>query len=225
MRSVLRSALACVLLLAAGSARAATIDLTGAIGSAIAAGNADTVVYSGSSAFGDVTFSADPTGSDLTYQAGNGLGIDCRGGEVACLLDNYSQVDTGEVLSISFERPLFVTSVDIRNLFGTSLGIGRYRVQIEEGGSVVGSSFAIDFSSEDASAAGGLNLSVNRWASSIRFVPDGGFFDAFSVAGITIDELASALPAPSTSPIPEPSSVLMMLIGGALVVSQVRKRG
>jgi hypothetical protein len=224
MRSVSKFVLGSILMLAAGSASAATLDLTGAIGAAIAAGNDDSAVYSGNAAFGDVSIVANPAGSDLNYSAGNGLGIDCRGNSLACLVDRSSQVDNGEVLTISFDRPLFVTSVDLRNLFGTTIGIGSFSVNLEEGGSVIGSSFEIGFGSDSANANGGLNIAVERWASSISFVPNAGFLDAFSVASISIDEFAGSLPAPGANPIPEPSSILLIIAGGAFVLTQLRRK-
>ena len=47
----------------------------------------------------------------------------------------------------------------------------------------------------------------------------------FSLAGISIDEFAVPTSSPSgaSSPIPEPSSVLMMMIGGAFVLFSIRK--
>jgi len=225
MRLLSRIALTSAFVFAAASGMAATLDLTGATGAALAAGWHGSAIYS-DAAFGAVTFTANPAGSDLTYSAGSGLGIDCEGsGSLACRVDNRNQVDNGEVLSVGFEQSLFVTSVDMRNLLGTNLRIGRYTIHIaDEGGSVVGSDFVIDFSSTDASTTGALNLSINRWASSISFVPNDGFLNAFSVAGISIDEFARPLPAPGSNPIPEPSSVLLMVAGGAFVANQVRKR-
>jgi len=208
----------------ASASGAATLDLAGAAGAAIAAGTSDTGVYSDAAAFGTVTVIANPSGSDLTHVAGSGLGIDCSGSNIACLLDNPNQVDTGEVLRISFEQSLFVTSVDLRNLFGTDLGIGSFSIHIDEGGAVVGPGFDISFDSDDAGADGALKLAINRWASSISFVPDGGFFDAFSVAGISIGTGFGPLQPPSTTPIPEPSSVLLLLIGGGIIANQVRRR-
>lgn len=224
MLSISRLVLGSVLILAAGVANAATLDLTGAVGAALAAGNDDSAVYSGNAAFGDVSIVANPAGSDLSYSAGNGLGIDCRGNSVACLVDRSNQVDNGEVLTISFDRPLFVTSVDLRNLFGTTIGIGSFSVNLEEGGSVVGSTFNIGFDSDSANSNGALNVAVARWASSISFVPNAGFLDAFSVASITIDEFAGSLPAPGASPIPEPSSILLIIAGGAFVLTQLRRK-
>ncbi|MGH2958939.1 MAG: hypothetical protein ACRDKE_04995, partial [Solirubrobacterales bacterium] len=199
MRLFSRLALTSALVLAAGSGMAATISFTGATGSLIAAGNDDTVVYSGNAAFGDVTVSAEHAGSDLTYSAGNGLGVDCSGYSLACLVDNRNQVDNGEVLTISFEQPLFVTSVDVGNLLGTHIGLGRFSFNIEEGGSLVASNFEIGFDSSDASGNGTLNLAVNRWASSISFVPNSGYLNAFSVAGVSIDELARPISSPGTN--------------------------
>lgn len=203
---------------------AATLDLAGAAGSAIAAGFADSAVYSGDAAFGNVTVTANPAGSDLTYVAGSGLGIDCIGSALSCRLDNANQIDTGEILKVSFERSLLVTSVEIRNLAGTDFGIGKFTIHIDEGGAVVGSGFDIAFDSDAAGADGVLSLAINRWATSLSFVPNGKIFDAFSVAGISIAGGAGPVaPAPS-SPIPEPSSVLLMLFGAGLVATQVRKR-
>jgi hypothetical protein len=224
MRSISRWLLTSSLILAAGTASAATLDLTGAIGAAIASGNDDSAIYSGNAAFGDVSIVATPAGSDLSYSAGNGLGIDCRGNSVACLVDRSNQVDNGEVLTISFDRPLFVTSVDLRNLFGTTIGIGSFSVNLEEGGSLVGSNFEIGFDSDNAGAGGQMNVAVARWASSISFVPNAGFLDSFSVAGITIDEFAGSLPAPGANPIPEPSSILLIIAGGAFVLTQLRRK-
>src|SRR5512139_3043769 len=81
---------------------AATMDLTGAVGAEIAAGNSDTAVYSGDAAFGTVTFSANPRGSDLTRTAGQGIGIDCAGWSLYCQVDATNQIDFPEVLEISF---------------------------------------------------------------------------------------------------------------------------
>jgi hypothetical protein len=226
MRLLVHAVLAMALLFSvAPISGAATLDFTGAVGAAIAAGSADTAVYSGNAAFGDVTFTANPKGSDLTQIAGSGLGINCIGSGLYCAVDKASQIDNGEILKISFEQPLLVTSVDIRNLQGTDIALGWLSIHIDEGGAVVGSDFAIDFDSDDASASGALTLAINRWASSISFVPDQGFFNAFSVAAISIGGVTPGPIVPSpANPIPEPSSVLLMLIGAGIIAAQVRKR-
>jgi hypothetical protein len=206
-----------------GSSGAATLDFTGAVGAAIAAGTSDTAVYTGNAAFGAVTVTANPKGSDLTQYNGNGLGIDCYGTSIACRLDNGLQIDTGEILKVSFDQSLLVSSVEIRNLKGTTLGIGKFSIHIDEGGAVVGQGFDIAFDSDDASADGKLTLAINHWASSLSFVPNGGFFDAFSLAAINIAAAPGPLPPSPANPIPEPSSVLLMLIGAGIVATQVRK--
>jgi hypothetical protein len=226
MRILVRVAFALIAIVCLASAPvAATLDLAGAAGASIAQGSADTAVYSGNAAFGSVTVSAHPKGSDLTHVAGSGLGIDCDGGRVACAVDKATQLDNGEVLKISFEKPLLVTSLDIRNLYGTDIGRGFLSIHIDEGGAVLGSGFSVAFRSDDAGADGALTLDINHWASAISIVPNGSFFTAFSLAGITIAEASPGpiTPPPST-PIPEPSSVLLMIVGAAIVALQVRKR-
>ena len=202
---------------------AATLDLTGAVGAAIAAGSAEVVSYSGNADFGTVTFDANPTGSDISWSLGNGLGIDCPRSTAGCSIDTTYQIDYPEILSLSFDSgPVFITSVDLGQLVPSNFKIGRYVLHIDEGGSIEGAGFDIAFSSDDADAQGHLTVDINRWAASLSFVPDRWELNDFTLAGISIDQTRRAVPAPG-SPIPEPSSVLLMILGGALVASQARK--
>jgi hypothetical protein len=226
MRSFLRALAVLVSVVGPVAAQAATLDLTGAVGAAIASGSSDTATYSGSSAFGPVTFAANPAGSDLTHTAGSGLGIDCSGWGLYCQVDTTNQIDFPEVLEVSFTTPKYVTSVDISQLTSTSIELGRFSIVLEQdAGAVSGSGFTVPFAAEDADSSGRLQVAINQWASSIRFVPIQGFFEDFSVARITIDETRTPLTTPGSpsSPIPEPSSVLMMTLGGALVLLSLRK--
>ena len=224
MRSLLSAA--AVLLASIGlaaSAGAATLDLTGAIGSAIANGNDGDVTYSGNAAFGDVRLIANPRGSDLTWSAGNGLGIDCRVRQLGCILDNPFQIDVPEVLTVQFEQSVFLTSVDIAQLHTANL----FFLRIDETGSIMGDGFDIDFDSDNASG-GILTVNVNRWVSEIHLVPDRGEVNDFSLARLRIDEFRLP-PAPGgpignpTNPIPEPSSVLLMIVGAGIVATQLRR--
>ena len=224
MRSVLRAFAVLTCLLVPAAAYAATLDLTGAVGAAIAAGTSSTATYTGSSIFGPTTFAANPAGSDLTQSAA-GLGIDCSGWSVYCVVDATNQIDFPEVLEISFSTPKYLTSVDISQLTTETWGLGSFSIVIEDAGSIQGNGFSIPFAADQADASGRLRVAVNQWATSIRFVPVQGYFEDFSVAAISIDEFARPLTSPGvpSSPIPEPSSVLMMTIGGALVLLSMRK--
>lgn len=226
----MRSLLVAVALSAAGFApfasSAATLNLTGAEGAAIAAGNSDTAVYGGNAAFGGVTFAANPRGSDLTH-SGAGLGIDCSGWSLSCTVDTSNQIDFPEVLGISFSTPKFVTSVNISNLFSQTFNLGRLAIVIEDAGSIQGAGFSVPFSAGNADESGGLLVAINAWASTIRFVPVAGLFEDFSLAAVSIDETRAPTAGPgtpgTTSPIPEPSSVMMMMLGGAVVLFSIRK--
>ena len=205
------------------TASAATLDLTGSLGSAIASGNDGSVTYTGNAAFGGVTFIATPNGSDLTWSSGNGLGINCPASVSGCRIDTAYQIDTPEVLTVRFEQSLFLTSVDIALLTTT----GRYTLRVDETGSIVGAGFDINFDSDDANSSGSLTVAVNRWVTSIRLIPDPGEWNDFTLARLRIDE--NRLPSPGQppspgSPIPEPSSVLLMLVGAGIVATQVRRR-
>jgi hypothetical protein len=225
MRSLLRALALAASVSLPTAASAATLDLTGAVGAAIASGTGSSSTYSGNAAFGAVTFTANPSGSDLTHSSGTGLGIDCSGWSLYCTVDNRNQVDFPEVLEISFSTPKYLTSVGISQLTSETYGSGWFSIVIEDSGAIVGSGFSVPFSADDADASGRLNVAVNQWASSIRFVPIQGFFEDFSVARLTIDETRAPVLGPSapSSPIPEPSSVLMLTIGGALVLLSLRK--
>ncbi|MEX2206122.1 MAG: PEP-CTERM sorting domain-containing protein [Myxococcota bacterium] len=222
MRFLLSAAvvLAVFATLVASSANAASLSLTGSVGSAIASGNDGNVTYTGNSAFGDVTFIASPNRSDLTWSSGNGLGINCPSSVNGCSTDSAYQIDTPEVLTVRFEQSVFLTSVDI-SLLSTS---GRYFLRVDETGSIMGNGFDINFDSDDANRDGELNVRVNRWVTAIRFVPDSGEHNDFALARLRIDEHRIA-PAPGPgNPIPEPSSVLLMVVGAGIVALQVRKR-
>lgn len=216
MRLLARAAVAVVssAFALASISSAATLDLTGSVGSGIATGSAGVVTYNAS--FGAVTFVANPSGSDLTWSSGNGLGIDCPSSVSGCRIDTPNQIDAPEFLTVTFAAPTFLTSVDIGLLSTTAWG----RLRIDEEGSIVGSGFSIDFDSNSASN-GQLTVNVNRLVTSVRFVPDHGEWNDFTLARIRVDE--NSVPAPG-NPIPEPSSVLLMLVGGGLVASQVRAR-
>jgi 3D (Asp-Asp-Asp) domain-containing protein len=216
--------LAASVTLVGSTASAATLNLTGSVGSAIASGNDGTVTYTGNAAFGDVTFIASPNGSDLTWSTGNGLGINCPSSVRGCSIDTAYQIDTPEVLTVRFEESVFLTSVDIAQLSTT----GRYFLRIDETGSIMGNGFDINFDSDDANSNGQLTVNVNRWVTAIRFVPDSGEQNDFAVARLRIDENRVPTPGPGPgdprNPIPEPSSVLLMIVGAGIVATQVRKR-
>jgi hypothetical protein len=200
---------------------AATLDLTGSIGSSIASGNHEVSSYSGNDAFGTVRFDANPRGSDITWSSGNGLGVDCSNWNLSCIVDTENQIDWPEVLEVSFEQPLFITSIDVSQLAQRTAWLGPLRLRVVDAGAIEGSGFDILFNAGDANDDGNLNIAVNQFASSISFVPTAGILSDFSLARITIDETLSSLR--TSSPIPEPSSVVMLLIGGALVASQLRR--
>jgi len=195
-------------------ASAATLDLTGAIGQKIASGDSGNVVLP-TAAFGNITFAANPAGSDLTWTTGNGLGINCPITTSGCFIDAPNQIDAPEFLTVTFEKELFLSSVEIGQLSTT----GRFFLRLDDQGSIVGSDFTVGFTSNDATN-GQLTVPINRMVTSISLVPDRGQWNDFTLAGISI---GNAAPAPS-NPIPEPSSVLLMLAGGAIVVSQVRRQ-
>jgi len=226
MRFLLSAAvvLAASVTLVGSTASAATLNLTGSVGSAIASGSDGDVVYTGNAAFGDVRFIASPNGSDLTWSSGNGLGINCPSSVRGCSEDTAYQIDTPEVLTVRFEESVFLTSVDIALLSTT----GRYFLRVDETGSVMGSGFDINFDSDDANSNGQLTVNVNRWVTAVRFVPDSGEQNDCSVARIRSDENRIPTPGPGPggprNPIPEPSSVLLMIVGAGIVANQVRKR-
>lgn len=222
MRFLLSAAVALAAsgLLVASSASAASLSLTGSVGSAIASGYDGSVTYTGNAAFGDVTFIASPSGSDLTWSSGNGLGINCPSSTNGCSVDTAYQIDTPEVLTVRFEHSVFLTSIDLALLSTT----GSCFLRVDETGSITGSGFDINFDSDNANSNGQLTVNVNRWVTAIRFVPDWGEQNDFSLARLRIDENRVA-PAPGPgNPIPEPSSVLLMLVGAGIVAMQVRKR-
>jgi hypothetical protein len=200
---------------------AATLDFTTLVGSLIASGNSDSASYSGNADFGTVNISANPSGSDITWSSGNGLGVDCSNWNLACVVDTENQIDWPEVLQVTFQQPLFVSSIGISQLTEHNASLGPFTLHVVDAGAVAGSGFDIAFNAGDATA-GQLDVAVNRFASSISFVPTAGILSDFSLARITVDETLNSLRGTS-SPIPEPSSVVMLLIGGALVASQVRK--
>jgi len=212
---------ATVVVLVGSTAGAATLNFTGSLGSWIASGNDGTVTYSGNSAFGDVRFIASPNGSDLTWSSGNGLGINCPSWANGCSTDSSYQIDPGEALTVRFERSVYLTSVNLSQL-STS---GRYLLRVDETGSILGDGFDINFDSDNSNSDGFLTVNVNRWVSSVRFVPDSGEQNDFALARLRIDENRIApAPGPGTSnPIPEPSSVLLMIVGAGIVATQVRK--
>jgi len=205
------------------NASAATLNLKGSVGSKIARGNDGSVTYSGNAAFGDVTFIASPNGSDLTWSAGNGLGINCPSSIRGCSVDTAYQIDTPEVLTVRFEESVFLTSVDIA-LLSTK---GRYTLRVDETGSIVGNGFDIDFDSDNANHRGKLTVAVNHWVTSVRFIPNPGEWNDFTLARLRIDENrvpTLGLPPSPGNPIPEPSSILLMLVGAGIVATQVRGR-
>jgi hypothetical protein len=122
------------------------------------------------------------------------------------------------VLTVRFEQSVFLTSVDIALLSTT----GSYCLRVDETGSILGSGFDINFDSDNANRDGDLTVRVNRWVTSIRFVPDPGEWNDFTLAGLRIDENRIPTPGPG-NPIPEPSSVLLLLVGGGIVAARVRK--
>jgi hypothetical protein len=198
---------------------AATLDFSELLDSASAPGNDGRISYSGNADFGTVELSQSAVDRhpglgggwrDWWPERGPGRG---RG---------PGDSDQSEVLGVSFEQPLFVTSIDVSQFTGRSRRNGTVMLHIVGGGGDEGSGFDILFNSDDADENGNLNIAVNRFASSISFVPTADILSDFSIARITIDETLNSVRG-TTSPIPEPSSVAMLLIGGVLVASQLRK--
>jgi hypothetical protein len=187
----------------ASSSSAATLELGDVFDSARGRGNGDRIRYSGNADFGMV---------DLRERSGHGRGRH-RG---------HGHSDRSEGIEVSFERSLFVTSIDIGQVAARNAGSGPIWMRIVDASGGEESLSYILIDPDDANGAGHLNIPVNRFASSISFVPTAGILSDFSLARITIDESLRSLRGTS-SPIPEPSSVVMLLIGGVLVASQLRK--
>jgi len=201
MRRALRSLVAVAFSLASLSS-AATLDFSDVFESGRARGNHERIRYSGNADFGTVDLSQ--WADDRDNGRGRPDWLSERGaGENRGRRDS----DRSEVLEVSFERPLFITSIDVSRLAN-----GPIMMHIAG----AGGGFDVLF---DAS---NRNISVNQFASSISFVPTAGILSDFSRARITIDETLHSLHGTS-SPIPEPSSVVMLLIGGALVATQLRR--
>jgi hypothetical protein len=222
MRHLLRAIALCAAMLAPVAVQAATLDLTGEAGKTVAATGSYT-----DAAFGTVTFSAQILGNgsgQLTHEAGSGLGIDCLGYGLACRVDAPDQIDPAEILAVSFSAPKFLTSIDVSQLTSRGYDFGSFSIVLEDMGVVVGSGFVIPFEADDA-IGGDLTVAINHWATTVRLVPIAGSYDGFSLAGISIDASAvpSVTPGGPSTPIPEPSSVLMMIIGGAVVLFSIRK--
>ena len=213
---------ATAVLLVGSTASAASLNLTGALGASIAAGTDGDVTYSGNAAFGGVTFVASPNGSDLTYISGSGLGINCPSSVPGCRLDNAYQIDTPEVLTVRFDQSLYLTSVDIAKLSTT----GFYILRFDETGSVVGDGFDINFDSDDATN-GFLTVNVNRWVTLGALHSGPGRVERLHARGAP-HRRDSRAPGPTavgprSNPIPEPSSVLLMIVGAGIVATQVRR--
>jgi hypothetical protein len=123
--------------------------------------------------------------SDLTWSYGNGLGINCLSSVNGCSIDSAYQIGRGSA-HVQFEHSVFLTSVDIALLNTTGL----YTLRVDETGSIVGNGFDIDFDSDYANDNGSLTVRVNRWVTSLRFVPDAGEWNDFTLARLRIDGTA-----------------------------------
>ncbi|MGH8310487.1 MAG: PEP-CTERM sorting domain-containing protein [Steroidobacteraceae bacterium] len=200
MRWPVRSLVTAVLVSFASVATAATLELSDLFDSGNGRGNQDRIRYSGNAAFGTVELSR----SDDDRHRGSGNG---RGNQRGHRDDRF------EALDVDFDRSVFVTSVDLGRLTNGPIIM---RVSGAGGG------FDLFLDADDADQNGNVRISLNQFASSISFVPTAGVLSDFSHTRITIDETLRSLRGTS-SPIPEPSSVVMLLIGGALVASQLRK--
>lgn len=116
--------IAAALFLAAGSAFAVpVVDFASSAFSGIHGQTSATVTYGGV----DYTFTAYPTGSKLTWNPGDGIGIkddEITGGWI---------ID--ELLAIQFSKPLYVTGIHITDLFKESgyLEEGLYKLQYAGG--------------------------------------------------------------------------------------------
>jgi hypothetical protein len=107
------------------------------------------------------------------------------------------------------------TSIDI-GLLNTT---GSCYLRIDETGSILGSGFDMGSDSDDAINSTSADR-VNRWVAFLHFMPDQGEWNDFKLARIRARD---SEPEPG-NPIPEPSSLVLMLIGGGIVASQVLRR-
>jgi hypothetical protein len=197
--------LAALLMLLPGSALAVTIDLTGSAGQTAA--NTGYLHLAGGLG---VDFDAFPGASSVSWQNGQGLGIDCVGW--FCGSDSQFRIDAPEILCIEFTDEVYVDSIGIGNLFTTQTRRG-WRV---EGGLIAGDWFAVGFDSGDGAVAGNLEIGVNRTANWIKIIPNFTHNNDFTLRSISLHHRAR--------PVPEASSVILFGVGMAVAGLALRKR-
>jgi hypothetical protein len=185
------------------SARAVALDFTGATGQTVAATGEIT-----DAELGTVTFSALPAGSPITWTSGAGLGIDCVG-SLLCALDKPSEIDTLEVLAVSFDAPVLLSSVTFSQIWVE----GPYGIVVE-GGYLLGDTFALHFDADDGSNDGWLDVAVGKQVEWLAITAAGGWSKDFSLA---------RLEATRTLPTPEPAAMALFVGGLGVVALGIRK--
>jgi hypothetical protein len=160
-----------------------TFGIVGAVSSVAMASTLD-LVANGSAAAGKatyttqvdsvgVTLTAAPTGAVLTWEAGDGLGIQSTAGY------EYDEVEGAEVLTVSFNQPVHITQVVLTDLFkeqsNTAGNLATYWY-LEEGKYQLADGSIHTFqaaSSQVPGTNGILTLNVNATTTSISFSAPG----------------------------------------------------
>jgi len=187
------------------SALAVPVDFTGAAGQMVA-GTGQLAVAE----LGELTFSAAPTQSLITWNAGFGLGIDCVGSHL-CVADELDEIDTFEVLTINFvDGPVLLDDITLSQIFVE----GPFGI-IVEGGFLFGDRFALQFdAADDGSNDGWLNVAVGRQVEWVKVTAALGWSKDFSLASLNARRIV---------PTPEPAAMLLFLAGSAVVAVGLRR--
>jgi hypothetical protein len=160
---------------------------------------------------GDTMVWAAPPPSILRWDAGgNGVGVDCIGPLVwkCSFFDDPTQVDQLEILGLNFlDNSVILNSVTVAGLHAL------------EYGTVSGDTFFIQF---DGTPTGLRTVEIGQETSWVTFTAISA--SQFSVKSLDFDvvDLNGVGPG-SQNPIPEPSSYVLMLVGGLITGRAVRR--
>jgi hypothetical protein len=125
------------------------------------------------------------------------------------------EIEGRETLSVLFSEAVYLEEIRVTDLFYENGYLERGSYELDDSGSLV--QFTA-LASQGPGTNGERTLLVGAWTSSIDFRAAGRVFGQnheFSVAGLRIRD--------RVEPTPEPASVLLFAVGGAVAASAVRR--
>jgi hypothetical protein len=154
-----------------------------------------------------VTAKAGPVGANITWNAGDGLGVNSTAGWEA------DEIEGKESLTLTFSQPTLITALYLTDLFRE----GGYT---EKGSYTLDGGAAKEFSASEATGTNGAKtVAVNKTATVIKlYAPDKSGRYEFSLAGVAFADV------PELSPEATGTAMTIILGGFAIMFGSRRRR-